>query len=352
MSFLSFCTELKINNRVVAQEIATNISTYYFNKYLMILNLFSEIRQNNKDNIQFIFKFASNLDLNLRRKGCTVLHEAARVGNHQVVCLILEKKLDLINLKTRDPAEETALHIAARKGHAKVVESLLRMNPESIANSLGHTPILDAAFGGFLQIVEMFLNKNPESINDRNTSFMFRNSLLHNAVQGGNVELVDMLLARKPDFIYQLNHRRETALFFAALDGHVQIVRRLLETARENETERHFINLRNDRHEIALHNAAKEGYVQIVQLLLDGRSDLYVRRESDDPGQMLRLQRSSNHFTPLHYAVQRNHFPIVRLLLQRNADPNIRNSRGQTALQMASPEMGNLILQTIRNFER
>ena len=62
--------------------------------------------------------------------------------------------------------------------------------------------------------------------------------------------------------------------------------------------------------------AAREGHVEIIRLLLDKGVD--VNKKVSAIGCI-------NGYTPLHFAVASGHIEAVRLLLQRGADPGIRS---------------------------
>ena len=74
------------------------------------------------------------------------------------------------------PKGETALHIAVRAGHVKVVEELVKkLSPKDLKqkeNNGGHTPLSLAAMNGFKEIAQCMIEKNTEltSILDKDGS--------------------------------------------------------------------------------------------------------------------------------------------------------------------------------------
>ena len=63
------------------------------------------------------------------------------------------------------PKGETALHIAARAGHVKVVEELVKkLIPKDLKqeNNEGRTPLALAALNGFKEIAQCMIKKNTE----------------------------------------------------------------------------------------------------------------------------------------------------------------------------------------------
>ena len=92
----------------------------------------------------------------------------------------------------------------------------------------------------------------------------------------------------------------ETPLFLASREGKVEAARLLSEQPNTD------INSRSLHGLTALHAAAENGHLDIVRLLLDHDADIDAQ---DSMGR-----------TPLHVASQQGHRDIVRLLLEHNAD--------------------------------
>jgi len=72
----------------------------------------------------------------------------------------------------------------------------------------------------------------------------------------------------------------------------------------------------------ALHYAAVCGHLELVRLLCDRGADIEVRYDSE--------------YRPLHVAAYHGHISIVKELIEvRNAEINARNNSGETALWLA-----------------
>lgn len=61
----------------------------------------------------------------------TPLHYACYWGNPDLVTPLLEKRHDGAFINAQDRNGNTALHIASRYGHNKVVKELLKKNPDT-----------------------------------------------------------------------------------------------------------------------------------------------------------------------------------------------------------------------------
>ncbi|XP_060532454.1 ankyrin repeat and sterile alpha motif domain-containing protein 1B-like isoform X2 [Cylas formicarius] len=108
-----------------------------------------------------------------------------------------------------------------------------------------------------------------------------------------------------------------SSLHHAALNGHTDIVRLLL----ENDASP---NIADGKGSSPLHLAAWSGHLNIVKLLLSGPANCNVNLTTKDDE------------TALHCAAQYGHTAVVSVLLEHACDPGIRNCRGETALELAS----------------
>jgi ankyrin repeat protein len=127
----------------------------------------------------------------LQPEGPSGLFEAAVLGDHTAVRELLAKGAD-VNERAEDG--RTALHVAAERGHERIV-ALLRNRPDADLNakdSLGRTALTLAAFNGRLGAAEELL-ADPRT--DPNLVDRDRQTALHWAVLGGHADVVRALLA-------------------------------------------------------------------------------------------------------------------------------------------------------------
>ncbi|KAM3268335.1 hypothetical protein P3S67_031276 [Capsicum chacoense] len=128
-------------------------------------------------------------------KGNTVLHIAALYGQSGFVRQVIDITPSLLCYKNKK--NETALHLAANKGHKDMVEVLLRG--------------IDVA-GQAVGINKETLMRMIDTITGGDTA-------LHKAMKTGCVETVRLLVAQDPDFEFPANNAGETPLYLAAESG-------------------------------------------------------------------------------------------------------------------------------------
>jgi len=149
-----------------------------------------------------------------------------------LICAVAEKRIAIaeqllrrreIEINAADDIQNTALHIAAERGHTRMVELLLQ-RPEilvNLKNRMGWTPLSKAVFAGHVDVVRLLLKRTDLEVNfvdqDRQTP-------LFHAASTGNLELVRLLLA-DPRTNAAISNRpaRHTALDMAGALGFLAI---------------------------------------------------------------------------------------------------------------------------------
>jgi ankyrin repeat protein len=273
----------------------------------------------------------------------TEIHRAASAGELNKILKHIESNSDL---DVKDPEKHTPLSLAAKFGHARIVEKLLgtgrRVNPDS-KNQHGQTPLFLAAANGHDQVVRHLKDHSKVDINAKDQksetalSQASKNghhtvvkdllaspriepdtcndnsrTALSQASQAGRLEVVKQFsLDGKVDF-NAADSQSDTALSLAARAGHADVVKELLATNKVNP------NTKNAAGQTPLSLAAESGQVQVVkQLLRDIRIDVN--------------SRDNNLMTPLLHAVQGGHVEVIQKLLASGAVASLASSYGQAA---------------------
>lgn len=153
------------------------------------------------------------------------------------------------------------------------------------------------------------------------------------AAHEGHASLVDMLLATntcildQPDLSDSVWHRH--AVHYAAVRGHVDIVRKLIKSGVD-------VNTRDGDNRTPLHWAATSGWVNVAEFLItNGASVNIVQKDG---------------FSSLHAATCLGHMHMCRYLLAEGAEVNRTDRDGWSPLHMATcyghPEVVKLFLSS------
>ncbi|MBU8879576.1 ankyrin repeat domain-containing protein [Bacillus sp. FJAT-29790] len=125
-----------------------------------------------------------------------------------------------------DEYGNTALHIAATKGHPEVINRLIEFNINSNElNRAGETAFIMAVKSGQMEVVKQLFTK----VQDTEQMDVEENSPLIQAVLNGRTEIVQFLLNQNKQNINDTNKIGQTALIIAADYGYKEIVEILLE---------------------------------------------------------------------------------------------------------------------------
>uniref|UniRef100_A0A336MJP7 CSON002080 protein n=1 Tax=Culicoides sonorensis TaxID=179676 RepID=A0A336MJP7_CULSO len=150
--------------------------------------------------------------------------------------------------------------------------------------------------------------KNVEKQADTNTAFL-------RAARGGELgKLVEFLETGQILDINTSNANGLNALHLAAKDGHIEIVRELLNRGAK-------VDNATKKGNTALHISSLAGKLDVIQLLVQHGASVNVQ--------------SQNGFTPLYMAAQENHDECVKYLLAKGANPALATEDGFTPLAVA-----------------
>jgi ankyrin repeat protein len=276
----------------------------------------------------------------------TTLHAAVVCGRVDLCSMLIDANADLNAVSGGD----TALHLAARNKHNKLVKLLLEKgaNPAAVGAD-GRTALLLAAASGQESWVKLLLSKYG-SMNENTSNGNIALSLaaanavvdadgrtaLHLAATNGHHAVVRLLLKSAASSA-ALDKEGRTALHLAAMNGHDGVVRLLLETGASSDTTlrqvaatRHErllmllaeadggINRKDSNGDVPLSLAAANEHKAVVSLLLVSGADIVSCGDA-----VLRI------------AIRTKDISLVEVLIKKGADVNATDPNGQTILQLA-----------------
>lgn len=227
-------------------------------------------------------------------------------------------------LKVTDRNGDYALHIAVKHGRGEVIDALLAAGADIEGkNNHSYTPLAVAAStGGRTDTLRRLIAAGA----DVNAELYSGTTALSVAAARSSAPAVDILLAAKAD------PDLDKPLLTAVRYGRTDIVKKLVEAGAKTDLQD------SDGHSL-LQLAAMQGAEDTAALLLQKGHDINQR------------DRQHGH-TPLHWAVHYNRMQMVEFLLEQGADTQVKNNRGQTALQLARDRNNDSIAYLLEQREK
>ncbi|MDR3086933.1 MAG: ankyrin repeat domain-containing protein [Azoarcus sp.] len=183
---------------------------------------------------------------------------AARKGNSATLVKLLESRA--VSPDTVDDNGNSLLMLAVREGNADTVMALLRFNPLlDLRNRNGDSALMVAALGGNEKAINLLLDKGA-----RTDHGGIGWTALHYAALEGKLNILERLLAARAN-VNALTPNLSDALMLAARNGHIDIVRRLLKTPIA-------LDRRNERELTAEEWAREKGNTDIADLIKKARA--------------------------------------------------------------------------------
>ncbi|XP_065841435.1 putative ankyrin repeat protein RF_0381 [Oscarella lobularis] len=229
----------------------------------------------------------------------------------------MKRLLDLKGDVHHDHNGLNVLHQAAKKGHAKIIKTLVKKMKLSVhtKDKYGWTPLHWACWAGHPDCVQALLDckANPNSLDKIDAN------CVHGAAINGHANVIRVLAqSSKCDFNVQ---RKDgwAPIHLTSHNGHVEAVRALVTDAKCK------VNLETEGGEGPLHKAVTNGHYKIVEILLAAGAPI------DMPDKF--------GCTALHDAVQWGQKRIVRLLLEADCRVTAKNNKNKhTPLDLAKLE--------------
>jgi ankyrin repeat protein len=265
--------------------------------------------------------------LSITSASANSLHKAVEEGDAGKVSQLLDVNSRTINWKEGDQ-RETLLHYAIRFEHLEVVKILIERGADmNIGDNDEMTPLHKAAYRGLLEISEYLLSKGASlSVKDR-----YGVSPLHLAAARGHNKVMSLLLDRGAD-INLPDNDGETPLHRAAKNGYPKAVSFLLEKGANPD-------IGDEQGRTALYWSVERKRYSCIAALL--KADVNTESATKKDGE-----------TPLHKALAENDVRAAEMLVKGGADVNVKNSKGESPLQIAEKRKMREIVKLFREMEK
>jgi ankyrin repeat protein len=231
----------------------------------------------------------------------TRLIDAIRQGDRDAARRLIEQRADV---NGTSPDGTTALHWAAEQGDVDSAALLLRSGASAnAANRYGVTPLSVAAVAGNVKMIELLLEAGA----DANTTLPEGETVLMTAARTGVVDSLAALLDRGANVNAIEGWHEQTALMWAAGQGHTAAAKELVRRGAALEA-------RSKGGMTALLFAVRGGRIDTVRALLAAGANV------DD--------RTQDGTSALALAIVNAHYELAGVLLEGGANPNASDPRG------------------------
>eukprot|EP01052_Picozoa_sp_SAG31_P021435 SAG31_NODE_1658_length_7616_cov_2.929227_3_plen_653_part_00 len=242
---------------------------------------------------------------------------AAHAGNQTMLQQLIEMRRDLVHI--RDSNGFTGLSLAAEQGHREAVRVLLDAGAwVDTQTSTGNTPLMWSAARGHTDLAVMLLSRGADLL------YLYISSYHH-------IIILYILLQIGAD-TWLANENGDTALMWAASQGHLNITQLVLTYMRKQD------QANNDRHVEPLRQVTKRGMNAFAFSAAGGRVEVlrfFLADGALTAEELLSRFADKQGNSPLHHAAVHGRAEAVKMLLKNGADVTMTNRKGQTALALS-----------------
>jgi ankyrin repeat protein len=217
--------------------------------------------------------------------------------------------------------------------------------------------------------------KQPTPIVGKKPNGQYQMTSFINALELGNLEEIELALAKDPSLVFNKDSEGMTPLHTAAAKfcgtlGLRKMVKLLLAHHAD-------ANAKANNSETPLHIAAKRGLSEMVEVLLTSKADVNARdNRGETPLHLTAIHgetyvaklllanganvndKNNDGRTPLHFAAQGRgtkwdgecHYKVVEILLAHHADANAKDYQGRTPLDLADKVLFSKVPDLLRRY--
>lgn len=282
------------------------------------------------------------------------LHQATLTGDWEA----FEQLVKIPEQNVPDSLGQLPIHIAAERGHEKMVGCLAGLLTSKGKCNRGRTAMHHAAWGGSLEVAKKLVDSEFDVVPKDNSCV----TPLHVAAELGNEAVLEFLITKitTPDksetetttldesdnmttsigeinnnqttTIDEINRNSQTALHYAAVRGEFNCARLLVDAGASKQ-------FRDCFGWTPLHYAAGSGNLDVIRLLLGS--------EPNGAEDYVNCKDAKRGWRPIHFAAMSGNTKAVDLLVQSGADKSVKDVEGWTPRHFAEMNQHKTTLENL-----
>ncbi|XP_062619034.1 putative ankyrin repeat protein RF_0381 [Saccostrea cucullata] len=259
---------------------------------------------------QYIIKHYPDMLDQINDDGLNVALYAAKGGNVEILELLKQKHVDM-TYKNKDGCN--ILHIACANSKLEMCQHIIEHYPDILnqVNDDGWNAALHAIQGGNVEILELLAQKGADMTYKNKDG----SNILHIACANAKSEMCQYIIQHYPDMLNQVNYIEWNAVLFAAYGGNVEVLQLLaLKGVDMTYTNKNGNNI--------LHIACANAKSEMCQYIIQHYPDMLKQVDNDGLNAAL-------------YAAQGGNVEILELLTKKGVDLTCKTKDGGNILHIA-----------------